>query len=83
MCVCVLWGSGGSGVFVLCSVNLFTEPEQEYIVSLRARNKAGLGSPLYETVRTGRAKGTHNLCKFCSPPVLVCEPLFVSTMEPF
>ncbi|KAK7107804.1 neogenin-like [Littorina saxatilis] len=47
------------------------EPEQEYIVSLRARNKAGLGSPLYETVRTGRAKDTGNSGQLLLAPVEV------------
>ncbi|KAK7493037.1 hypothetical protein BaRGS_00015767 [Batillaria attramentaria] len=45
------------------------EPEQEYIVSLRARNKAGLGSPLYETVRTGRAEASGNSGQLLLAPV--------------
>ena len=60
-----------------CSVNLLAEPEQEYIVSLRARNKAGLGSPLYETVRTGRAKGMCSMCWQSAFISSVCEPLFL------
>jgi hypothetical protein len=40
------------GIFAIVVVVVATEPNSEYVISLRAYNNVGDGRPIYETTRT-------------------------------